>query len=426
MRLSWKNYGLVGIGAWVFQWLAVLALRDGLTADEPRYLAQAGHWLESGNLFPHDDISNGPLWPLMLAGLIRAGVSEPLLEVISVLMLSLAAMFLLSVLARYARLPLAMLLAMILPLYPPLLLLLAGSVMTEIPVLLLSCLVLLIVHRLVDSAGRSVLATGLLALIFGALALIKPIFGYVLPVMLVLSLIGVLVFRRESRRVLVRLAFACLAGLLLCIPWLNHTYQLTGKQFVWATEAGTHLYFMSIGGEDVWGSWVSDQKVPDNEFLLENGYADVLLAAQAMSGPERNEYLSALAIERIKADPGTYLTNVVANIGRVLFNYPYSFRAQSLFTYGFLLPNMALYLTLAVTFLLLPWTWRQQHLAVTWLFVFYMVFLGGNFPVGSTARQGMVALPAILMWLTCQFRLLSDRGVVNINNLARNQAQRSG
>jgi len=170
---------------------------------------------------------------------------------------------------------------------------------------------------------------------------------------------------------------------------------------------------MSINDEDVWGSWVPEDKTQSIDFLVDGGFAEEVRIGERMSGPEANLYYRNLAQQRILENPSGFLQNIVANAGRVLFNYPFSFRPQSLFTFAYLLPNVALYLSFALSLLLLPITAKHQHMGLSFSMALCLVYLGGNILVGSSGRQGVLLVAPLLVWLAWQVKALIDIGLLN-------------
>jgi hypothetical protein len=154
------------------------------------------------------------------------------------------------------------------------------------------------------------------------LALSRVEYGYVLLAGLLLGGVWMLALRRSraARRSTVAMAVA----LVLCTPWLAYTYSLTSKPFYWGDSGGLSLYWMTAPGNI--GDFHSD-----NEAITVPQLAAarvVIKKMNRMKTLDRDGYLQHVAIQNIKNHPKHYLTNVVANIGRLLFNAPYSYANQ--------------------------------------------------------------------------------------------------
>ena len=380
--------------------------------DELRYLEQAGNILAGQPVFAETVISNTLLFPGILAGLQYIGLPIGLLNLFNI------AVFVLSVLVLYATLrqvctPIwAFLLALFYAIHPAFLDL-ASQVMTEaLASLAAICIAWCLVNYQFNNL-RLVYFVPLCSLAMAILALQKPLFGYTLAFTVLLA--TPLVFYRlgNVRKHALQLTTICALALILCTPNLKYNYDLTGNYFSWGTTGGEHLYWMSFGGEEIWGSWLPANEAGNFPELVERGYAQELLTATSKPGPNEDQYLMSLSLARIKDDPASYMINVVANAFRVLFNYPYSYRDQSLFTYGYILPNMAIFIAMLAGIFLLPVTWRHQPILLAGYMLMIVVYLGGNFLVSNTARQSLVIIGPLLIWLACQFRVLIDTGYIN-------------
>ena len=418
MRIRYTHYlfsFLVVTGVHLSVWLGI---NTEFAGDELRYLEQASSYLAGIDFYPEGEIMNPPLFPLWLATLQRLGIQIEYLPLSSIVTIILATLLLTKILSQMCQPRWAVAIALIVPLHPAVLML-GSQLMTESYAILLGVISAWLVQRMHGRKAISIIELVALAIVFAALALLKPLFGYALLAALLFTLLLSLVFRQPVRKFLLSMTLPCFLALLLCTPYLMFTYSETGKIFSWGTGTGEHLYWMSIGGDDIWGSWIPDDKVFDNPYLVEHGYADEIASTLNMSAVERDEHLTAIAIERIVREPQDFIRNIIANTTRVLFNYPYSFRAQSLFTYGYIIPNSIFYLMLVFSLVLLPVTLARQSVVELWLLVFFLIYLGGNMLVGSTARQGLVLLGPVIFWMVRQACILIELGIVNPSALKR-------
>jgi len=390
--------------------------------DELRYLSQAVAIANGQPMYPDDIVKNPPLFPALLSLLLRAGVPEHDLAFLSIAMMVLAAGFVFLVLRRFLSLPAATLLGCLFTLYPPHLLL--GSRMMTEP--LAAMLLLLTCVQLFDvRPGNLPSIPKLLAIAapLALLALTKPVFAYAFVVAIALCLVLAVIADAATRKYRLRLCLVLSLALLACTPYLAFTHGLTGKYFSWVTSDGAHLYWMSIGGEDVWGNWLPAHEARDHQVLIDAGVVDEIDATASMETDAASRYLRERAFARIGAEPTVYLRNIVANAARLLFNYPFSFRPQSLLTYGYVLPNMILYLALLISIALLPVTLRHQNRGLVAVAVLGLIYLCGNLPVSSAARQGVVIFGPLLLWIAYQSHILLRLGHVSVQG--RRPAPRS-
>ena len=151
-----------------------------------------------------------------------------------------------------------------------------------------------------------------------ALALSRVEYGYVVLAALVLSGVWLVVRRSAAAR---HSTIAAAVALLLCAPWLGYTYSLTSKPFYWGNSGGLSLYWMSAPGN--LGDWHSGAEV----FALPQlARARPLFTELGRLQPvAQDARLQHVAFRNMRDDPLHYLANVGNNIGRLLFNVPYSF-----------------------------------------------------------------------------------------------------
>ena len=93
----------------------------------------------------------------------------------------------------------------------------------------------------------------------GFIILTKVIFGYVVLVLLLGSIILWLINKKSAN--LSRVLMILLISIGLTIPYLTYTYYHTGKIFYWSTSGGDNLYWMSTPYEGEYGSWQSFTKL---------------------------------------------------------------------------------------------------------------------------------------------------------------------
>lgn len=392
--------------------------------DELRYFEQASSLVAGEPLYADGFISNTPLYPFLLSSLLNAGVASEYLGLSSIVLLLVSTAMLFLMVGRFCTPFWAFIVSSLFILYPPNLML-GSRIMTEplaIFLALAACWQLIGVNKHSPPNAIRIVSVSFTLML---LALVKPVFGYALIVLIVLALLAGWISKSGLRSTHFRMAVIALLALLFTTPYFLYAQPITGKYFGWVNSGVDHFYWMSIGGEDIWGSWISADKVSNHDALLKNGVAEEVIKAQNMAKADAQLYLSDLAAQNIKQNPQHYVLNMMANAGRLLFNYPFSFRPQSLYTYGYIVPNMILYLSVTLAIALLPITFRYQKPGLIWLMLLGLVFMGGNILVASAARQGMVLFGPILIWLTFQYRILLDLGIITLPQSERTLANRA-
>ena len=117
------------------------------------------------------------------------------------------------------------------------------------------------------------------------------------------------------------------------------------------------------------------------------------------TGVERDDVYKKLTIRNIKAHPVKYLQNCVSNVGRMLFDYPYSFFPQKPGLLLRLPPNGII--ALLALFCLVPTVlnWRKMIYPVRYLLFFALLYLGGNVLGAADIRMFILIAPMLLLWI---------------------------
>ncbi len=245
------------------------------------------------------------------------------------------------------------------------------------------------------------------------LALTKIFFGYVITAMV----ISLLVWRLSQRTRPARTALGVfLLALLWCAPYLFHMYAATGKVFYWGTSGGMSLYWMSTPHTGEYGSWYSSNQVRDRPELAPHRV--FFASLESLNDVERDDAFKKQAIYNIANHPKEYARNWAANVGRLLFSYPFSFAAQSLTTYFYLAPNMFIVVLFVVS--LIPAVLRPHAMPfeLWFLLAFALIALGGSTLVSGYERQFRPLVPILSVWvglvsvrvLRIELRPLAARG----------------
>jgi hypothetical protein len=173
---------------------------------------------------------------------------------------------------------------------------------------------------------------------------------------------------------------------------------LTGKIFYWATSGGNNLYWMSTPYENEWGNYFSTKDVQELPELIH--HQEFFNKLAGLSQEERDSECQKQAIDNITHHPTKYFTNWMANIGRLLFSYPFSYTQQKLSTYFYLIPNMFI-----VVFFILsiyPAILRRKVIPyeIYALLYFSLVAFGGNSLLAADTRQFITLVPILILWLS--------------------------
>ncbi len=364
------------------------------SGDEVRYLEYARNLTQGFYADPvEQSLRNGPAYPILLAPVVAFDLPLALPRWLNAVFTLLGLAYMLRLLRAFVPESLAWWGTSLLAFYPPLLFW-EGRLYTEALAFFLVCGFLChAVLGMTLSEGR--LRQALLAgLHLGVLALTKSIFGYVMIVWVVLGAGHTLLTRRGVPELKTALLIAGL-GMALCVPYLAYTQNLTGKFFLWGTQGGEGLYWMSSPHPGESGSWFNpNHGVHDERLWAVHG--ETLSQLPAMTPMGRSEFLWAKGMEQLKAHPEGYLGNLPPNITRLFFNTPFTYREQSMRDLGYALPN---FLILCGAALALYLMFRQRFRvpsAVLYPTFFVVAYCSLMVVLGAYARFFIMAVPMIV------------------------------
>jgi hypothetical protein len=225
------------------------------------------------------------------------------------------------------------------------------------------------------------------------LALTKIFFGYVISV-------GIFVFvayslLKKSKKTRTTVLIFTLA-LFFCIPYLIYTYALTGQIFYWG-GGGSVLYWMSSPYEGEYGDWHSIRL--DKSPQRKKNHAEFLDSLAELERIDKMREMKKQAIKNIKKYPKKYFKNWCANVGRMLFSYPYSYAPQSLKTYFTVIPNMFIVVFSVLCSYITLINRKRIHQEIFLLLIFISVYLFGSSLLSAYRRMFFLAIPVIGLWL---------------------------
>ncbi len=389
----------------IYAVLVVIFPTDGKSGDQTRYLLLSHHLLHG--FFspppPAIDLGNGPGYPILLMPFLALKLPLLFITLMNAVLYYLSVVFLFKSLRKLASENLSILISIIwgcfFNLYE-----LIPSILTEtLTVFLVSALTYSLFNVFSNDRKKSVKAIVVSGFLLGYLALTKPIFGYVIMV-LILGIAILLITKRKS--INYRRTFALLlVAFLTTLPYLFYTYQLTNKLFYWGSNAGNNLYWMSTTYEDEYGSWIAfppnweDQLNEETHQLIISRHKNDFGKALQYKGVRQDSILKEIAIKNIKAHPFKFLQNCLSNAGRIIFNFPYSYKQQS--------PNTLLripfngIIVLAALFCLIPTllNWRKIPFTIKFLLFLTLLYLGGSLLGSAETRMFTVIVPILLIWI---------------------------
>jgi hypothetical protein len=383
-------------------YLLIVGVNPGtaLLSDSARYIWFAKN-LAHGYYSPQPDINlwNGPGYPLVLWPFAAVGLPWVWAKVANCFFMFGALLYFHALVRRYTSSRAALAGGYVLGLWPPILRI-VPALLTEVLAILLVCGFAFHFCKIGRPGRVRWLHLGLAAAYMAYLALTRVFYGYVMLACLI-AFAGIYVWRRAVRRrgaLVARWAAVFGLGLLLCAPYLVYTHSLTGKPFYWATSGGLSLYWMASPYESDLGDWYLPGAIKGVPELSKN-HSEFFAEIGHLSAVEQDDALKKRALENIAAHPEKFLKNWLANIGRLLFNYPYSYKPLRASTYLYMVPGILL---VAVSLLCIPWTLRKRGRvpAEIWaLLLVAAVAFGGNTLLSAFNRFLLPILPIVLLWI---------------------------
>jgi hypothetical protein len=359
---------------------------DEFRGDEGGYISFATN-LTHGYYSPRGDVDLwwGPGYPIILAPFVFFKAPLLIPKLLNAAFLFYAVIYFYQTLRLYTDGRYLLLFTYLFGLYPPFLRLL-GYIWTETLAVLLISGLLYHFCKVGRERTHAKMHQVLAGLYLGYLALTKVFFGYVILASLIISLL-VLVFR--TGHLIKKAALVCCIALVVCLPYLCYTYSLTNKIFYWSNSGGLQLYWMSSPYSEELGDWQFRDPAKGRGKAVENHLA-LFERVSKLPAVERDDAFKRAAIQNIAHHPFKYFTNWLANVGRLFFDYPYSYAPQTLRTYFYMIPNLFIF---AVSLLTLYPAWQRRYLTPSELHL--LVF----FTILATAGESLLSAYARLFWI---------------------------
>lgn len=363
--------------------------------DEARFVMFATN-LSNGYYSPANDINlwNGPGYPIVLLPFILLGAPLLTAKFLNAVFLFVAILFFYKTLILYMQERPALVFSYLLGIYPPFFRYI-HQLMSETFTVFLTCGFLFYLcksYQLNRNSWKQIICA---SIFLGYLALTKIFFGYVI---LALILFSFFFYALRISPAMRKMLLICLIAMLWCMPYLFYTYSLTGKIFYWGNSGGLSLYYISSPNSDELGDWFWEKDMKENSKRFEK-HRDIFNRVGKLSSIQKDEEFKKIAVQNIINNPLKYLKNWLANIGRLLFNYPYSYSEQKLSTYFFMIPNMFLVvfsvLCIYPTYICRKLIPLEIYLSV----LFGAIYIAGSSIVSAYNRMLWPVVPVFSFWI---------------------------
>ncbi len=406
--------------------LVIIFPTDGMSGDEGRYLIYA-HYMLTGKLplneINIDILGNGPGYSIILIPFVALHIPVIWIALMNCFFYYFSIILLFKALSKIVSFRKTILLSLFWACYYNL----YENMLSVLPETFTALLICLLIYYLFkgfqkENSGKQKKYMLICGLILGYIELTKPIFGYVLLILLFGLLVLWLLKRRNvnyKKGLLI-----CIVALLVTTPYLIYTYTVTGKIYYWSTFGGNNLYWMTTPFAGEYGNWMADPK-PNadsisqqyhynqfekyiksnrNEPFLSDYYTYLnhkkdFELINKVSGVARDDLYKKISINNIKEHPIKFLQNCISNTGRIFFNYPYSYNFQTPGTLLRLpLNGTILVMMIICTFPTLR-NWRQTFFPIKLIFLFGLFYLGGSIIASAETRMFTIIVPIFLVWI---------------------------
>jgi hypothetical protein len=401
-----------------------------LWGDEDIYIGYANNLTHGFYSAPEPEISLpvGPGYSLFILPFVALDLPLIAIRLLNAVLLYLSVILLFKVLVKFVPFKKALLFSLFWACYYNYLDFIALICSETLAIFLMSVLVFLLT-RAFDSdtrikANKYIYLSGF---ILGCLILTKVIFGYVLLCMLIgsgfLWIMNRKAINYQKGIIILLIAFTTI------VPYLIYTYHLTGKIYYLSTSGGNNLYWMSTPYEGEYGSWFLSPSIQSDSVAFKKeirtiekggvlnlknrsayipGYEDSLKSnhgknfeeiLKSKGGVQRDDAFRKIAITNIITYPGKYIENCFSNIGRILFNYPYSYTLQKpgtliRFPINGIIVVLMLYCIIPTVI-----NWKKIIFPLRFILFFAFIYLGGTILGCAEFRMFTVIVPVLLFWI---------------------------
>lgn len=311
---------------------AALLMDPGRSTGDEGPLIAAAHRLLEGRYADLQSMDgtkflwHGPGLPLLLAPLVALGAPLAVLRLTSPLLMFVAVLLFHRLLRLRLSRHAALIGAYALGLYAPAYYVIAT--VTKDPLALVLSIVTLdaSARYLKWGRGRHALLAGLA---LAALAMTRLEYGWAIMLALAAGVAWCAVASLRGRAVKNRSltprrwTLICAVAMLGCVPWLAYTYAITGHPLYWGNSGGLSLYWMSSPSPTQLGEWHAPHSVLRDPALA--SYQPLFHYLASLRPVQRDLKLEHLALAQAIGHPAKYGLNLLANLGRMFFGFPFGF-----------------------------------------------------------------------------------------------------
>lgn len=377
-----------------------------MLGDEIRYINFADHLIHGfySTPAPFINLWNGPGYPIILMPFAWLHISPLYQALMNAPCLYLAVVFLYKALHVVSNRKIALVLSLLMAVYPNALAMLPLVYTETFTCLLVALFIYTVSLYYVKPQSRYGIIAGIL---LGYLVLTKIIFGYVV-VLCAAAFLPAFMFKKHTAHH-VKAVKVLLIAFLITLPYLFYTWRITGKFFYWGNSGGMSLYWMSTPYEEEYGDWkipnLSNTQYPRMfksaeavAILKKNHAKEIAYIEKHTNKIEQDELYKQMAIRNIKEHPAKFIRNYINNFSRMLFNFPYSYSFQDAgIGRSIIIGSSVLWATVLALILTFA-NWRKIGFVFKFVLLITGVYLLLTGMLSAYPRQLDVIMPVLLFW----------------------------
>jgi len=382
----------------------IIVLNKPIEGDALRYVKYATNIAEGFYTNASDpDLSNGPGYPIVLLPFVASNSNLLVPKILNGIFVFLGIFYFYKSSRLYIKSRYALIAALVLGLYPPLL--------RWMPVLYSESLSFFLINGAIfhfcflykkNANWQNCIKA---SFFLGFLVLTKVIFFHVVVSSAIL-LGGIYIFKK--RKDMKWALFTLVGAVIFTIPYLLFTYSITSKPLYLGTRGGELLYHRSTPFENEYGNWFSPDRILGNgiekdseEYLrfkeLRSNHGELYRRIQPLSNMEKDSVLKSKAYENMKEYPVKYLKNTVASTGRLFFGIPNSYSNQTMGSLGYIIPNGIMLVLLIIIARPIFIERKKVPFEIIAVLTFALIYGLGVIALIGKARYFIMMVPSILL-----------------------------
>lgn len=398
----------------VFTIYVFLQPTDGIFGDQPRYLEYAQNLIHGFYSSPAPDISliNGPGYPIIIMPFLALKLPLIIIALLNPFFYYFSIIFLYKALKEIVAFNYVIIFSMAWACY--------FIAYRNIPFIATETFTYLLISILTHSIFRAFRQENALStmnyiilsgITLGYLVLTKMIFGHVLTFMLVGG--GILWIINRNNHNYRKGLIILLIAFITTLPYILYTYNLTGRILYWGTGSN-NLYWMSTPFEGEYGDWqtnlnlnttkMSNYNIRGADSILRAHHQEDFNEIMKHKGLEQDDLYKKLSIQNIKSNPLKYSQNIIYNMGRLIFHFPFSHAIQQP-KILILFPIHGLLLTF-ILFSIIPTylNWKKVPFSLKFLLILIFLYFGASLLVSALVRMFTIIVPILLLWIAYIFQ----------------------